>query len=487
LRCYYKDAMKKSAILLSLLLLITPLIFSQPSQDTVYIIPVKGIIDLGLSGFIKRALNEAKENNAKIIILEIDTFGGRADAAVEIADSLEKVKPITTVAFVDDQAWSAGALIALACEKIIMSTGSSIGSAEPRALSFNTRDELADEKTISAIRAKFKSLAEENNHPLNLALAMVDKDFELKQVKIKDEIKILTSQELEEIKAKSKEKEIEIIKTINPKGKLLNLTAREAEELGLAEKVLASRGLVLNYLNIKKPEIKEGKPNWSERLVRFLTHPIVSPLLLTLGFLGIFYELQIPGWGLSGTLGMIFLGLFFWGHYLVGLASWTEVIIFFIGILLLLLEILVIPGFGITGISGIVLILLGIYLSLIKHPLGVGKTQITAALSTLSLSIILTFVTVLLTWKFLPKTGLWKRIILDFSETKRAGFQPTASFEQYLGKSGRSLTVLRPTGKVLIEGNTLDVITEGEFIDKDKEIKVVKVEGNKIIVKESTI
>lgn len=475
---------KKFVILLSLILLIAPLIFSQPSQDTVYIIPIKGIIDLGLSGFIKRALTEAKENNAKAIILEIDTFGGRVDAAVEIADGLEKIKPILTVAFVDDHAWSAGALISLACEKIIMSPGSSIGSSEPRAIGFGARDELTDEKTVSAIRAKFKSLAEENNHPLNLALAMVDKDFEIKQVRIKDEIKILTAQELDEIKSKYKEKEIEVIKTINPKGKLLNLTAKEAEELGLAEKVLASRGLVLNYLNIEKPKIKEGRPNWSERLVRFLTHPIVSPLLLTLGFLGIFYELQIPGWGLSGTLGLIFLGLFFWGHYLVGLASWTEVIIFFIGILLLLLEILVIPGFGITGISGIVLILLGIYLSLVKHPLDVGgKAQVYSALSTLSLSIILTFIIVVLTWKFLPKTGLWKRIILDFSETKRAGFQLTPSFEQYLGKSGKSLTVLRPTGRALIKGNTLDVITEGEFIDKDKEIKVVKVEGNKIIVK----
>ncbi|MFH1339509.1 MAG: NfeD family protein [Candidatus Omnitrophota bacterium] len=454
------------------------------ASSKVYIIPVKGVIDLGLSGFIRRSIGEAKDNQADAIILEIDTFGGRVDAAVEISDSLEKIKPIPTVAFVDDHAWSAGALISLACEKIIMSPGSSIGSAEPRAMGFTPgKEELTDEKTISAIRAKFKALAEENNHPVNLALAMVDKDYEIKQVNIRNEIKILTAEELQEAKERYKGKDIQVIKTVSLKGKLLNLTAGEAKEFGLAQVVLNNREGVLNYLGLDKMEVVSTGLTWSETLVRFLTHPLISPLLLSLGFLGLLFELKIPGWGISGTLGLLFLALFFWGHYLVGLAGWTELIILCLGIILLLIEIFVIPGFGIAGISGIVLILTGIFLSLVKQPFSAPKSQLTQAFYTLSFAIIITFVGIILSWKFLPRTGLWKRIILSYAETKKEGFQSAASLESYLGKTGKTLTALRPSGRAVIDEKTLDVITEGEFIAKEEPVKVIRVEGNKIIVK----
>ena len=458
---------------------------SASASNKVYIVPIKGPIDLGLSGFVRRLLKEAKTNNAKAIILEIDTFGGRVDAAVEIADVLEKIKPTLTVAFIDDHAWSAGALISLACEKIIMSPGSSIGSAEPRPMQqFGSKDEFADEKTVSAIRTKFKALAQENNYPANLALAMVDQDFEIKQAKIKEEIKILTVQELGEIQQQYKKGDIQIIKTISKEGKLLNLTAGEAKEFGLACEVLNNRNAVLDYLGLTESEIIETTPTWSERLVRFLTHPLVSPLLLSIGFLGLLFELRMPGWGISGTIGLISLALFFWGHYLIGLAGWTEVIIFFFGILLLLLEIFVIPGFGVAGISGIVLILAGIFLSLVKQPLSAPKTQLIQALYTLSFAIIATFGALILLWKFLPKTQLWQRFILSSREDKSEGFQSAPSRQFYLEKTGRSLTPLRPTGRAEFQDKSEDVITEGEFIEAGKPIKVIQIEGNKIIVKE---
>jgi membrane-bound serine protease (ClpP class) len=483
-RCYIILDMKKAILIILILTCAYTLGFSEMQESAVYIIPIKGVIDLGLSAFIKRSLQEAEENQASAIILEIDTFGGRVDAAVEICDHLEKVKPIPTVAFIDDHAWSAGALISLACERIIMSPGSSIGSAEPRTMSFTGgKDEFADEKTISAIRAKFKAVAEENNHPVNLALAMVDKTFEIKQVNIKDKIGILTAEELAQINQEYRARDIQIIKTISPKDKLLNLTAGEAKEFGLTSEILNNLRAVLDYLGLSQGEVIETRVTWSEALVRFLTHPLISPLLLTLGFLGILFELKIPGWGISGTLGLLFLALFFWGHYLVGLASWTELVIFFLGIMLLLLEIFIIPGFGITGISGIILILAGIFLSLIKNPLSVPEAQLTQAFYTLSFAIIITFIGIILSWKFLPRTGLWKRIILSSAETRKEGFQSAAALKSYVGKTGKSLSPLRPTGRAAIEQKTLDVITEGEFIDKDKLIKVIKVEGNKIIVK----
>ena len=459
--------MKKITFVLLILACLLSSAFSQPKED-IYVIPVEGVIDLGLSGFIKRSILEAKENNAQAIILEIDTFGGRVDAAVEITDALEKVKPIPTIAFIDDQAWSAGALISFACGKIIMSPGSSIGSAEPRVMGAMNKDELGDEKTVSALRAKFKSLAQSNNYPVNLALSMVDKDIEVKQVKLKDEIKILTAQEIEELKSgQYKEKEIQVIKTINPKGKLLNLTANDAKEFGLTEAVIDNRQELIRYLKLEDKNVVETRITWSEGLVRSLTHPMVSPLLLTLGFLGILFELQTPGWGISGTLGMVFLALFFWGHYLVGLANWTEILIFFLGVILLFLEIFVIPGFGISGISGVILLLSGIFLALIRHPLQIPKIELTQAFNTIGLAIILTAAAAILLIKFLPKSPLWKNILLTSEEKKEEGFRSSVSLDKYIGKSGKALTVLRPAGKVNIEGEILDVASRGDFIDKD--------------------
>lgn len=486
--------MRKPALALLLLFGLCHIGFSQPGNadhprdysQKIYIIPVKGVIDLGLSAFIRRSLQEAKDSRAKVVILEIDTFGGRVDAAVEITDALQRIKPIPAIAFIDGRAVSAGALIALACEKIIMAPGASIGSAEPRVMGFTPgQEEVTDEKTLSVIRAEFRAAAEANNHPVNLALAMVDSDYEIKQAKIKEEIKILTAEELEEAKEQYPQEEIRIIKTVSPKEKLLNLTAKEAKEFGLSKEILGSRREVLDYLGLGEKEIISTRLTWSEQLVRFFTHPLISPLLLSLGFLGLLFELRMPGWGISGTLGILFLALFFWGHYLVGLAGWTELVILSIGVLLLFTEVFLIPGFGIAGISGIILILSGIFLSLVKHPLSAPRAHLIQAFYTLSFAIIITFVGIILTWKLLPKTGLWKRIILSYAETKKEGFQSAASLVSYLGKTGKSLSALRPSGRATIEGKTLDVITEGEFIDKDKEIKVIKVEGSKIIVSEA--
>src|SRR3989338_9125277 len=147
-------------------------------------------------------------------------------------------------------------------------------------------------------------------------------------------------------------------------------------------------------------------------MVRFITHPMLSPLLLTLGFLGILFELKIPGWGLSGTLGVLFLALFFWGHYLAGLANWTEIVIFGIGVVLVFLEIFIIPGFGITGIAGMALIVTGIFLALLKFPLHLPQIQLGLAFSTLGYAIVFTVLVAILGLKFLPKTRLWKSIIL---------------------------------------------------------------------------
>ncbi len=454
------------------------------NQGYVYVIPIKGVIDLGLSGFVKRVTQEAKKENASAVVVEIDTYGGRVDAAGEIVKALGTLKPIKTSALVLGEAWSAGALIALACQEIYMSPGSSIGSAEPRIMGVGTEEETKDEKTISALRAKFKATAETNSHSIKLAEAFVDKDAELKLVEIKDEILILTPEEIETKKQELPDKDIKVIRTITEKGKLLNLTAEEAKGLYLAKEIVRNRETLFSLLNLKDAAVAEPNLTWSENLVRFLTHPIVSSLLLTLGFLGIIFEIKIPGWGIAGTLGIISLALFFWGHYLIGMANWTEIILFILAIFLIGLEIFVLPGFGIAGISGGILLVASIFLALIKHPFETPRLELLKAFQVVVYSFFATIAVMLVSINLFPRTGLWKRIILQQAETREEGFTTEdLTKADLIGKIGKSLTALRPAGKAEFSGKILDVVSEGDFIDKDREIKIVNVEGNKIVVK----
>jgi len=473
---------------------IIPVKSSLYAQDKklIYIIPVKGTIDLGLSAFITRAVNQAKNEQAAAIILKIDTFGGRVDAADEIVNSLAEVSDIPTYAYIEHSAWSAGALVALACKEIIMNKGSSIGSAEPRVIGVAPGTESTDEKIISALRAKFKSTAEANNHSAGIAEAMVDKDLLLFQVRVKDEVLILISDELKEKQQEYHVKSFRNKNVVCAKGKLLNLTAIEAKNLNFSKLTVYTEDQLFDYVEketgvdlFTPAKIINLSPNWSENLVRALTHPIFSSLLLSLGFLGLLFELKMPGWGISGTLGVLFIILFFWGHYLVGLANWTDLLIFGIGLLLLVFEIVALPGFGLLGFSGIITIFIGLALALLKHPLDFPSFEFSNALSTLAWTFIITFILGILGLNFLPKTGLFRKIVLETREIKALGFRTKPLPKNIVvGKIGLSKTILRPSGKAIFNDKVLDVTTLGEFIAADKQVVIVKIEGSKIFVEQ---
>ena len=226
---------------------------------------------------------------------------------------------------------------------------------------------------------------------------------------------------------------------------------------------------------------------WSEQLVRFLTHPIVSGLLLTLGMLGIFFELQMPGWGISGTVGLVLLTLFFGGHYLAGLANFLDLLLFLVGLGLVAAELFLIPGFGIAGISGIACILFSLYLAVVRRPIPQFSWDF-QRMNTVLLMFFFVLVGVLagtiLLWKMFPHTRLRKLLILTETEDASLGYVSGARLEALIGSSGTSLTHLRPTGKALIGEQPLEVQTLGEFIEKDRPVQVVKVMGNKVFVTE---
>ena len=280
---------------------------SYAQRPIVFVAPIKGVIDLGLAPFVQRVLEEAAAVEAKAVVLDVNTFGGRVDAAVIIRDALIESK-VLTVAFINKRAISAGALISLAAEKIAMADGGTIGAATPVQIGLpGTPAQPVAEKTVSYMRKEFRATAEIRNRPPLIAEAMVDADVE--------------------------------IPDIIEKSKLLTLTTKEALYVKVADFQANTLEAVLQYLNLEDAEIRHASETWAESLVRFLTHPVVSSLLMTVGILGIMLEMRVPGFGLPGSIGLISLALFFWGHGLVRLAGLEELLLVGLGLILVGMEI----------------------------------------------------------------------------------------------------------------------------------------------------
>ena len=407
---------------------------AQLNPTRVYVISVDGTIELGLSQYVLRGLKQAAQDRAAVLI-EINTFGGRADAAVEIRDYILRMDT-PVIAFVRERAISAGALIAISAPHIAMARGSTIGAAEPRPL---------DEKTVSFLRAEFASTALSNNRDPDIAAAMVDADV--------------------------------VIEGLVESGKLLTLTAHDALEFGYADVLSNYRSEVLAHYNLDHLPVVEIERNWAERLVGFVTDPTVSQILLIVGFLGIIIELFSPGFGLPGVVGILAMGLFFGGRILAGLAGLEVIALFILGLVLLILEIFVVPGFGIVGILGLLSIFGSIILSF---------DSFTAALTSITITLLVVILVMILLWRRFKKSTAFKRFVLFTREEKTLGYQGVRDYSNLLGKTGVTVSALRPAGIVKIGDHRYDVVSDGSFISVNTEVKVVFVEGNRIVVTEKT-
>jgi len=428
--------------------------FAQDKQPAiVYVVPVEGIIDLGLAPFVQRVLDEATQAGAAAVILEINTFGGRVDAAVQIRDALLNAR-VRTVAFVNKRAISAGALISLAAETIVMSGGGTLGAATPVQGGAPGADALpVSEKTVSYVRKEFRATAEARKRPPLIAEAMVDADV--------------------------------AIRGIIDKGKLLTLTTDEALKHKVADFRADTLDSALEKLGLGGAEVRRAAPNWAENVVRFLTHPVVSSLLISIAMLGILIEIRTPGFGVPGALGIASLGLFFWGHWLVQLAGWEELLLAAAGVILLLLEVLVIPGFGAAGILGIVAILASLALSLVGS--GDTMTFILGAAGRVVFSLVFALLASLVLLRFLPHLPFGRRLVLARGLASAQGYASTPEGDaRLLGKRGRASSPLHPAGIAEIDGRRVDVVSEGELVDAGQLIEVTRVDGNRIVVRKTT-
>ena len=415
------------------------------NESTVYRVPVTGEIELGLAPYIQRAVKEAAEVGAAALILDIDTPGGRVDAAEIISDALTDSE-VPVYSLVNRRAYSAGALIALSTSRIYMRPASVIGAATP----VDGTGTKAPEKIVSAMRSQMRALAESNGLEPEVAAAMVDEDIE--------------------------------IDGVVESGKLLTLTTEEAVEIGYAEAIEDLDALLVE-LGHEGATVVTLELNWAERLVRFFSSSVVSPFLLSLGFLGLLIEIRTPTFGLAGTMGLISLGLFFGSNMIVGLAGLEDVLIVGAGLVLLGIEAFVVPGFGIFGVAGIVAILAGLYMSLLGNiP---TMPDFTRAAWVLTSSMLLLIGSAWALIRTLPSSSRLAEsgIFLLAKTTSATGYESAEVRSDLVGKHGTAITDLRPAGTALVGDERIDVVSESEWISAGTPVKILSAEGYRHIVR----
>ncbi len=405
---------------------------------TVYYSKIDSEITKGLSEYLQRTVRAAEENNAEAIIFEIHTPGGAVDAAGDIAKLL-KATDVKTIAFINQDALSAGAYIALNMDEIYMVPNATIGAAAVITQDGNA----ADKKAQSYWLAVMKSAAEQNGRDPIYAMAMADESIDLPEYGA-------------------------------PKGELLTLTASQSIEVGYAEGIVKSKEELLTKLGYEDTKVEHVKKTWSEKVAEFVTNPVVIPILLTIGSLGLVLELYTPGFGLPGIAGLASLLLFFYGHYIAGLAGYESLILFILGIILIIAEIFI-PG-GIIGFIGLGSILFSIVLA--------GKSAIHMTIS-LVIALVAAITVMVIMMKFFNKRiKLLNKIVLKDSTSTGKGYISNQSRTDLLNKTGKALTPLRPSGTVIIDNERIDAVSEGGFIKSGVKITVVKVEGLRVVVRE---
>ncbi|MFI5288668.1 MAG: nodulation protein NfeD [Polyangia bacterium] len=411
------------------------------------VIDISGEIDLPLVPYVERVLDDARPDD--LVVLDVNTFGGRIDAAVQIRDALLHAH-CKTVAFVDPRAISAGALISLATDTIAMAEAGTIGAATPIQLEGGKMAPV-EAKVVSYFRKEMKATAEAKGRPGEIAEAMVDPSV--------------------------------VIPGLDGKDTTLTLTTTEALKYKIAAFQASSIAEVCAHLGRPSPSVIRPGLNWAERTAGFLSDPAVSSLLMTLGLIGILIELWAPGHALAGCFGAACLFAFFFGHYVVHLAGWGEILLFIAGALLVIFELAFFPGHGAVAGLGMVTIVASLVMAL----LSVGQVPfevswqlgwVTHALTMVFGSLMATGVAMYFIARALPQTRFGKALVLKAAIHGRAG-----AAEPLLGRHGVSETALRPAGKASIGGQRVDVIADGGFIDAGERVVVAEVQGSRVVVR----
>lgn len=441
----HKDRSGRAAVSAFALLWLSAFATAAAGQEHVVRVPVSGTVEMGLAPFIERTIEEAEAAGAAAVILEIETPGGRVDAAERITSAISRAE-LPVYAYINLHAYSAGAMIALATERVFMRDGGVMGAATP----VDGSGTKGSEKIVSAMRARMRALAEARGLDPAVAEAMVDEQI--------------------------------AIDGVVDEGRLLTLTTSEAVALGYATAVDDWADLIA-VLELEQAPVNEATVNWAERLVRFLTNPVIAPFLLSLGFLGLIVEIKTAGFGLAGIAGLLSLAMFFGAHLLLGLAGAEDLILVLAGIVLILVEVFVIPGFGIFGILGGLALVGGLVLAQVgAYPTGADFAQ---AGTVLTVSTILVGVAAWLILRSIPGSWRLKRsgVLLPESTDRDEGYTSADVRSDLEGAVGVAITDLRPAGVGLFTDERMDVVSESEWIEEGTRIRIISAEGYRHIVR----
>ncbi|WP_282154787.1 NfeD family protein [Cytobacillus gottheilii] len=428
------------SFLFAFILMLIPVNGTSANNDIVYTVPVEETVEKGLYAFLSRAVHTAEEEGADAIIFELNTPGGAVDAAGEIGKLLTSTD-IKTISFVNKQALSAGAYIALNTDEIYMVPGSTMGSAAIIDQSGNTAGKKAESYWFSAM----ESAAQQSNRDPIVARAMADESIEIPELGLGND-------------------------------ELLTLTPDQAFEVNYSEATVANMDELVQQLGFENAEIRSMEESFSEKLARFLTNPVIIPILLSIGSIGLVVELYSPGFGVPGFMGLSALLLFFYGHLVAGLAGYETLILFVIGIGLLIAEFFL-PG-GLAGLLGAGAIIASLFMAS-GNVVHMGISILIAISAAILVSILLVKV-------FGKKMKFFRKMILTDSTNTEKGYVSNTNRTELIGTEGYALTALRPAGTVVISNERIDVVSEGGFIQKDAKVRVVKAEGSRIVVRELT-
>lgn len=472
---------------------------SATSGETPRVVRIKidAVIEPVLQGFVEREIRRAQTSNINLIIFEIDSPGGLLSSGLELSQRIADLdsKKIRTVAYIPKMALSSATIIALGCDEIILQKHAKMGDAAPIEVKGGQAFERAPEKVLSFLREELKTLAERKGRPSGLCQAMADKDLDVFQATHRDTGRV----------AYMTDEEIHIANGEWTKGRivpecqgenLLRVDGTRAHELKLAEAPVEDEDELRQRLGIPEGEIPVALGRtWVDTLVWTLNTPGMTFLLLLVGSVLIYLELHTMT-SLFGIGSALCFMLFFWSRFLGGTADVLEIVLFVFGVGLILMEIFVVPGFGIFGICGALAILASLILAsqtFVLPSTSSELTQMTRSLGTMSIALVSVIGVAVLASKYLPDMPLLKHLILmppNLADDARAPrLRPEmlssvpAGFEHLLHQEGEAFTMLRPAGKVRIGEQVVDVQSQGDFIEAGQRIVVTEVNGHKVVVR----
>lgn len=403
----------------------------------------------------KKAFEEARTMKADVVLIHLNTYGGMLESADSIRTAILQ-SPVPVWVFIDNNAASAGALISIACDSIYMRKGANIGAATV----VDQEGKVVPDKYQSYMRSMMRSTAEATGRDPDIAQAMVDPKI--------------------------------VVPGISDSTQVVTFTSSEAVKYGFCEAEVTNIPEILKVNNAENAKIVKQKLTATDKIIGFLTKPFISGILIMLIIGGLYFELQSPGIGFALLVSVTAALLYFAPLYLEGLAANWEIIVFIVGIGLIALELFAIPGFGVAGISGIALAVIGLTLSLIGN---IGfefqGLHVTSVLESLAIVVIAAFLSILLSFYTTSRLFGTKTIFGEFalSSTQQSGMGFIAAdmkFSELVGMTGIAYTMLRPAGKVEINNDVYDAVAQTGYIEKGDNIQVIKYENAQLIVRKLT-